>query len=855
MGAVLFEHNKAAYAAAAAMLQETGKAAVVHPTGTGKSFIGFKLCEDHPDRRVCWLSPSEYIFKTQLENYTAAGGDELENISFFTYAKLMLMSGAEVSEIKPDYIVLDEFHRCGAEMWGKGVQALLSVYPGASILGLSATSIRYLDNQRDMADELFDGNVASEMTLGEAIVRGVLQPPKYVLSVFAYQKDLDRFQRRANQAKSKAVREKAAKLLEALRRTLEQADGLDMVFQKHMTDRQGKYLAFCANAEHMDEMIARVPEWFGKIDPAPHVYRAYSEDPATSKVFTDFKADNSEHLRLLFCIDMLNEGIHVEDVAGVILFRPTVSPIIYKQQIGRALSAGKSREPVIFDVVNNIENLYSIGTIQQEMEQAAEYFRFHGQGERIVHDHFQILDEVRNCRQLFEELEDTLSASWELMYQYAEEYYRRNGHLNVPRRYKTPEGYSLGNWLSTQRKVRAGQQYGNLSVEQIVRLNAIGMVWENRLELAWERGYQAASTYYQGHGDLLAEKGYISQNGYPLGQWLTNQRTAKVLGKLTSDHEKRLDKIGMVWSKNDYQWKQNFQAAERYYREHGNLDVPAAYVEDGVTLGRWLSVQRRAKKEGRLSEGQVRRLEQLGIVWEDVYTRRWEYGYQQAKKWYAVHHDLEPPATYIDSDGFPLGKWLDRHRMIAPYTGRRAIQLTPERKAKLDALGMRWEKKPDPWEVRYDLARAFYEEHGHLRVPADYKPEGIWLNKWLSEQKQIMAGKRKGKSLTADQLRRLKAISFDDLNSKERAWEEQYAQAKAYFDRHGDLEVPAGFVAENGRRLDIWVFRQRKKYRDGKLSPERRRRLEAVGVARQEERDGTQMVPRKRAEIWQNGTV
>jgi len=90
-----------------------------------------------------------------------------------------------------------------------------------------------------------------------------------------------------------------------------------------------------------------------------------------------------------------------------------------------------------------------------------------------------------------------------------------------------------------------------------------------------------------------------------------------------------------------------------------------------------------------------------------------------------------------------------------------------ERKAKLDVLGMRWEKKPDPWEVRYDLARAFFEEHGHLRVPATYRPEGIWLNKWLNEQKQVLAGKRKGKSLTAGQLRRLKAISFGGLSSTE----------------------------------------------------------------------------------------
>ena len=191
MGISLFQHNQEAYEAALTMLREVGKAAVIHPTGTGKSFIGFKLCEEHSDKRVCWLSPSEYIFKTQLENVKKAGGGDYQNIIFFTYAKLMQLSEEELSVIEPDFIVLDEFHRCGAEMWGAGVQRLIASFPAAPLLGLSATAIRYLDNQRNMADELFEGNIASEMTLGEAIARGILAAPKYVLSVYSYQKDLE----------------------------------------------------------------------------------------------------------------------------------------------------------------------------------------------------------------------------------------------------------------------------------------------------------------------------------------------------------------------------------------------------------------------------------------------------------------------------------------------------------------------------------------------------------------------------------------------------------------------------------------------------------------------------------------
>ena len=256
----LFAHNKTAYDSAVSMLSDVGKAAIIHPTGTGKSFIGFKLCEDHPDGTVCWLSPSEYIFKTQLENLAKASeGYAPENVRFFTYAKLMLLSEAEIDEIAPDFIILDEFHRCGAQEWGKGVEKLLKAYPDVPILGLSATNIRYLDNQRDMADELFDGNIASEMTLGEAIVRGILAAPKYVLSVFSYQKDLEKYQARVRRAKSRLVRDAAERYLEALRRALDKADGLDTVFEKHMTEKTGKYIVFCANFEHMWQIIGKAP--------------------------------------------------------------------------------------------------------------------------------------------------------------------------------------------------------------------------------------------------------------------------------------------------------------------------------------------------------------------------------------------------------------------------------------------------------------------------------------------------------------------------------------------------------------------------------------------------------------------
>ena len=187
------------------------------------------------------------------------------------------------------------------------------------------------------------------MTLGEAVVRSILPTPKYVTTVYQYQKTLAKYQARVDNLRAPGIQDVNQKYLDALRRALEQADGLDRVFAHHIMNKSGKYIVFCANKEHMDEMVSHVPEWFAGVNPDVVVYQAYSD---TDKAFADFKTDTSNWLKLLFCIDMLNEGVHVEDISGVILFRPTISPIIYKQQIGRTLTAGDNTTPLVLDVVN-----------------------------------------------------------------------------------------------------------------------------------------------------------------------------------------------------------------------------------------------------------------------------------------------------------------------------------------------------------------------------------------------------------------------------------------------------------------------------------------------------------------------
>lgn len=827
----LFEHNQTAYESAVAMLSETGKAAIIHPTGTGKSFIGFKLCEDNPDKTVCWLSPSSYIFRTQIENLQKTGVTVPQNIKFYTYQKLTQLSDEEIDEIQPDIFLYDEYHRLGAQVWQLAVNKLITRYPDVPMLGLSATNVRYLDNQRDMAEEFFDGNIASEMTLGEAIVRGILKAPLYISTVYSYQNELEKYERMSKMPRFKAVRDTAEKYLEELRRTLEKADGLDVIFEKYMPDKYGKYVVFCANKEHLDEMLSHVSEWFSQVDSSPKVYKVYSDNPEASGEFADFKEDKSDNLKLLFCIDMLNEGVHLDDIDGVILFRPTVSPIIYKQQIGRALTAGKSGIPVIFDVINNFENLYSMNAIEQEMACAISYYNSLGESEKIDVEKFEIIGIVKDCVELFDKLNETFTAGWDEMYRYACEYKAEFGNIDVPRRYKTENGLSLGNWLDTQRGVRSGKINGILTEERIKKLDELGMRWESISDMNWERNFTAATEYAKKYGDLNPKATYITEDGIRLGSWISNIRTYRKCGiqrnYLTERRIEELDKIGMVWSAPNYFFEKNFSAALEYLRENGDLDVPADYVtKSGVKLGLWIKNLRTAKRKGTLDKKQVLRLDELNMIWDDKFSRNWENGFEHAKAYFVQNGNLNVPIMFVCEDGFKLGAWIANHR------DKSGVRITEERRKKLDSIGMIWSKPTadELWDKRFEVVRSYYEEHGDLNMPNDFKVDGTWIAKWLNEQKHIYHGKREGKALTDVQIKKLESIGIVWYARSERLWEQGFEHLVQYISKYGAAKFGSAYRTEDGFTLGRWLDRQKKSFSKGVLNKEQIKKLTEIGV-------------------------
>lgn len=440
----LFSHNCQAYQAVCAMLEKNGKAAVIHPTGTGKSFIAMKWIEEHAQRFV-WLSPSEYIYQTQIENVLRTAPDfPTERITFMTYTRLMMMTDAEIVALAPFGIVLDEFHRCGAKCWGEGVVRLLTAYPEAQLLGLSATKIRYLDGQRDMAEELLQGCVASEMTLGEAVVRGILPAPMYVTTLYQIQQELDDLQKRINTVSPETFRRESQHSMDALRETIENAEGLPAVFERYMKEKTGKYLVFCSSQTHMKRVLSHVKEWFGGIDPELHVYSAYSVDPQTSRAFKTFIKDDSGHLKLLLSIDMLNEGW----MNG------------YRQAKAYFEEHGDLNVPVRYKT----ETGFALGNWLSNQREAKEG---ESRSKKLTEEQIRQLESIGMV------WKRSRDERWNDFYSAACEYYNKNGNLEVPPQYKTPDGFCLGMWIYDQkRNFKKGKL---LNQERYTRLVKIGM--------------------------------------------------------------------------------------------------------------------------------------------------------------------------------------------------------------------------------------------------------------------------------------------------------------------------------------------------------------------------------------------
>ena len=413
----LLPHQDEAYQAAVKKLEEKGKAAIISPTGTGKSFVALEYILQHPDERVLFLSPRraianqmyEYIVRyiggdtrpieeiqkeygtgnNPSESLKLAARSYIPNIECMLYQMISAYGERQsvdkiLNSLKPTMIIVDEMHHlktksiratAGSNVvedneeyeeeysnrierenkWGKKFKKFLEDNPQAKLLGLSATPIRH--DGANVVERIFKDAVASQKSLLEAMEEGIIYPPKYVVPDFVREDELKTLLEKIEQAEG-ARKEELKAMYDELALKSANAPGIPQLMEENISEKDGKYIIFCKDISDMKEKMANAKEWFGGIDEEPEIYGISSQDNTSVEQLQSFNNSKSSHLKLMYCVGMIDEGVHLNNVSGVILATKTESRPVYTQRIGRCISSEKNgKQAIVIDLVNNNEIL------------------------------------------------------------------------------------------------------------------------------------------------------------------------------------------------------------------------------------------------------------------------------------------------------------------------------------------------------------------------------------------------------------------------------------------------------------------------------------------------------------------
>lgn len=830
--------NEAAFQKAVQSLETLNRAAVFHPTGTGKSCIAWKVVEAHPQTTFFWLvAGAQRLALRQAELTRYNGGTLPGNVRFCDCEKLAAATPEQwvrLGEQKPGCIVLDCYHELSAVCWAQSVQKLLRMCPQAKVLGLGVPNGAPVCAA---AQELFADCIVSHMTVAEAMAAGTMPVPSaYAALLWPQEEELATLRARIKNLCMPKGDTSLRVQYEELSWSLRQVENLTVLLPRLLSDTSGHYLVLFESAAYQEKLGTELEQLLRTVDPAVRFYAADHACFADSAAVETFLSDTAPGPKVLLCVNAPGVQQPLEGLAGVILVRQSSLMSTFKQMLCRALVAAGSRSVPVFDLVAQFEGLGNGRTLQRDCTEAMTRAGSKTPG-------FRQERPMQQTYRLYGKLRREMEARWEVLCQAAADAAAKEGTLELPRSYTIHSGVPVGKWLELQRQVQAGQRPGRLTAEQAAKLEKLGIRWNHRLEAAWEKGFASAQKYRTEHGDLLVPVRYRDKNDFALGEWIVYNRQRYLGGNLTQNRIERLEAIGMVWSTSNDLWEQNYAAATQYYLEHGDLEVPIKYeTSSGFGLGVWLGAQRAAHKAGELPQEQVERLDALGMDWTNRNDRKWMSLYDVAAAYYHEHGNLNVPSEYVTPDGVLLGKWVARQRYAYLNPDRSSARVTPERKALLDKLGMVWEKY-DPWQERYDLALAYKTEHGDLEIPSVYKTaDGVWLGSWVSRQRQAL---NSGSSALSSERRKLLRTLFkgerrpsdpaaDHGTVREANWERNFRSAARYARKYKHLLVPASYVDSDGVRLGVWIsnLRAARKNRPDsyQVTPAHIKKLNSIGM-------------------------
>lgn len=614
----LLEHNKEAYEKIRESLNSgKRKIAISHATGSGKSYLIAKLCEDYNQEKKLVLIPSRYIREQMQKLFIKYN---IVNTDFMLYQKIIKMSNEDISAMDYQVVVLDEYHHDTSNVWGEKIKCLMETHTDSIIFGTSATPVR--SDGVDTINELFEGNCASELPLSHAIAKKIVPLPTYVSAMYSLDEELERLREKVkNATNTKEEKEEFYKKINAMRSQIEKSYGVPIILNKFLKNKEGKYLVFCKNKRHLVEIKDTAIDWFKTAGFKDiHVYMVHSSYEDRDKEYNAFCNDTSHSLKLLFCVNMLNEGLHLEDISGVLLLRPTCSSIVWHQQIGRCIEANNTGNPVIIDATNNFQSIGQAVGLLKEVKNAIKKEKDGNDDFDDISfldiDTFFVTGFVQEIQKMFGEIEGGLRWNWELYIQAIKQYKDREGDCDVPQEhvevmYDGTE-VKLGRWVLCMRSTKKGISNYLLNSERLKQLNELEFIWDSK-KYKFEKKVNACIVFYF-INKKNPSKASKNSKEKELGSFLSVCRNSiKNNPNYPEWKLELLKQIPTFFDEKESAFDRFYRMALAYKEKYGHVNIMHNDVIEGYNIGKKYGYLYGKYKGGQLKEKEISILKNIGI--------------------------------------------------------------------------------------------------------------------------------------------------------------------------------------------------------------------------------------------------
>lgn len=511
----LLEHNEIGYEKLIKCLNDNNIATINHATGTGKSFILLKFMVEHSNKKIMFMAPTYPIIDQIINEHPKELGiekNQLLHIESLIYPNLLKIKNIEEFVKKYDVFILDEYHRCGAKQWGRIINEIKRLikekYPEKIIIGTTATEIRYLDDEKNMKDLLFDGVEASRLTLEEAILKGILPVPHYISCDL---NSFDKVESIKKRIKNFIIEEKEKEII------LEEIENIEKELRKSIFENEdikkylkanGKYLVFSSTKENIGKDRKHIERLFHEYNEhcniKEYVIHSGIEKEKNAQTLDEFrKAKKNNEAHILYSIKILSEGVHVKGIDAEFQCARTTSPILYFQLIGRLLSYSQRKEKVvIFDLVNNLQNHRAIYELYSRLvKRAKELSETNPENKEKYEEIINKLKIVDKSSEIYKKID-------ELNNKYSKEKLIENIlEKNISNLEKSP----IANYIELYKtEVTIKKYYKYINIDMFKRIKKLKILQDQKLFQMTEQDFEKLLKGYSTLYDLLNNKYKIS---------------------------------------------------------------------------------------------------------------------------------------------------------------------------------------------------------------------------------------------------------------------------------------------------------------------------------------------------------